>query len=190
MSNPAATAIVNRALGIIGASSIADIDDAENPNAQEAKKHFEPELRATLRDAWWNCCKDRDRLTKDTAAPRFGFSYRYLMPPDCVKIRLADESAEWTREGRYVLCNLDSPLDVHVVLFPRNIALIDSDLSSAFEERLASRYASAILHDTVKSLKLLDVYAAKVRNAGMNDAQEGSARQWRGTGRYVNVRAY
>jgi hypothetical protein len=186
------TEIVNRALDIIGHARIVDINDTNDPVAVRCKLDFSSELYATLRDHWWNCAKDRAYITEDTTAPVFGWAHRYLIPYDAIKIRLDDDycNAEWEREGRYILTDLTSPLAVIITKRITNMAELDADFTAAFEYRLAARYALSFQNDTGKAQGMTSQYLGMIEQAKTNDAQEGSARSWRGTGRYRTVRGY
>lgn len=79
--------LCNEALGMIGAKSIAAIDDG-SINANHCLRLYPPLRDAILRSNHWTCAKKRAKLAQDATAPLYEFAFAYTLPtaPWCLKV--------------------------------------------------------------------------------------------------------
>jgi hypothetical protein len=105
--NPAVTEIdiCNLALRKVGAQTVMSFDE-QSENARLCKI-FYPRVRdIVLRMYRWNCATRRASLVKLAAAPAFGYSSQFALPPDCLFVqRLDDQNVDYKIEGRLLLAN-------------------------------------------------------------------------------------
>lgn len=79
------TAIANRALQLVGATSIANLAD-NTPEAREVSRAYDACRHAELRAHTWSFAIARAALAADTEPPTFGARYRYALPADCLRV--------------------------------------------------------------------------------------------------------
>lgn len=138
---PSQTRTINKALALLGsADRIANITDG-TPAASTALALWEDARDSVLAAHPWHFAKRRAQLAADATAPEFGWTYRYLLPPDCLRwlppgIRDEDYFAGEI-EDRYILSDQVAPLNI------RYIARIEDMLawSTGFIEALACKLA-------------------------------------------------
>lgn len=99
------TDIANRALQLLGATSILNLTD-NTPEARECTRCYDPCRLAELRVHPWNFAKTRAALAPDAAAPAFGYTYQFTLPTDCLRVLLPNDAClDWKVEGRKILTN-------------------------------------------------------------------------------------
>ena len=180
--------ICNIALGYLGASSIARLDEGSKESLY-CETYFDPSRDATLRDHPWNFATLRRALAQMTGEvdPEvYGFSYAYAYPANCLFAReivnpssrapIPFEVAGDGNGGRVILT--DQP---QAVL--RYTARI-TDLSAGdplFIEALSWKLAVYLAIPLTQSEPHLRIakagYAAALSIARANDLNEGAGRQ-------------
>lgn len=176
------TELANNALRLIGHTTIDDIDNTEDEAAVTCKQLLTPARQAMLRDGNWNRATKRASLTQDTAAPEWGFYYKYAIPIDCLKVvETGDNAYEFQLEGGYILTDATSLAIRYIRDMP--LANFDPSMIAALTMLLASNLSSALLHDDAKALQKYNLYIEILSQAKSNDGLEGSARDaWGATG--------
>lgn len=157
------TDVANRALQLVGASSIMNLTD-NTVEARECSRAYDICRTAELRVHRWNFAKTRAALAPDAAEPSWGYKYQFTLPVDCVRVLLPpDACLDWQIEGRKILTNsMTSPFGAGVVdaavaaspaLFIQYIADVqDVTLwDPLFVECVAARMAAAICERLTQS---------------------------------------
>ncbi|HUU94062.1 MAG TPA: hypothetical protein VM238_22955 [Phycisphaerae bacterium] len=82
------TQICNAALGLVGAGSIGNYDDAaeRSTEAQRCRFYFPILLQSVLESFPWKCVAKPAVLTATTEEPPFGYAYAYVLPADWVRM--------------------------------------------------------------------------------------------------------
>ncbi|HHJ80413.1 MAG TPA: hypothetical protein ENJ65_02135, partial [Candidatus Tenderia electrophaga] len=135
--------ICNQALSFLGAQLITSLDDNTVP-AQLCKLHYAPLRDTVLSDGNWTFAMARRRLSADPTPPEFGWSNRYRLPNDLLRVvRVFTDASigarrsgvEHQREGDFLLVNYGGPL------YLQYIARITdpSKFSPGFIQALAAR---------------------------------------------------
>lgn len=106
--------ICNLALGLIGEYEVS----ASQPNTKQyqlCERFYDDVVRETIVEHNWNECKKRAILVEYATAPTFGYTYKFALPSDCLKvIRIGNGNNDWDMwevESGYILTNYaNSPL--------------------------------------------------------------------------------
>ena len=97
--------IFNQAMGLLRANKVTSFSDGTK-EAQLATDHYNDLRDAVLEEADWTFAKRRYNIAADATAPAWGWSTRYLIPDEVIRvIRVNGNSVgkKWEREGQYVL---------------------------------------------------------------------------------------
>jgi hypothetical protein len=101
--------ICNLALGMVGEYQISS-SATSTKQYELCERYYDEVVKDVLSDHTWNEAKKRAFLLEDATAPVFGFSYRFPLPTDCIKvIRLGDGENDldfWEVEDGYILSNI------------------------------------------------------------------------------------
>jgi hypothetical protein len=171
------TEIINKALTLIGAAPITNIDDDSN-NARVMSRVYESSLRSVLGECKWNFATKRALLTASTYTFDWydtGETYVYVKPSDMIRIfGLSSPSASYREEGDYIISDTQS-LGVRYVYYND----IPSKYPAYFVDALVDRLASDIAFMIVNSSSLGDKYknlyeSVSLQKATMMNSQTGT----------------
>lgn len=167
------TTICNLALRSIGANRIMSLDDTAG-NAPICKDLFQPTLEALLVEHPWSCALHQAALALSSETPEFGFAYRYALPtsPRCLRVLRMDPEQDYRVVARWLETDAES-VSIEYIRRMDDPNLLPPHLVVA----LAARLAAEITYPITKSQSLEEVrwklYAAKLAEAKLRDAQEG-----------------
>ena len=177
------TEIANSALGHLGISAIASLDD-NAPSARAAKRQYPIKRDALIRRYRWNFAMTRTTLAPDGTKPLFGFENQFTVPSDYLAIvGLFDENEllrnytaseqPWKKEGDRILANGDtlSLFYIRRVTDPRQFdALFDEALGWFLAIDLGPKLSSS------KKMVELAVFGFKdaIKDAKLINAIEGT----------------
>lgn len=169
--------LVNNALVELGETDLIT-DIAENTKAAIlANQKYEAVRDAVLRAYPWNCAIERVVLAPASPSPIYNWTYRALLPPDCLRVLgLEEEADQWEIEGRY----LNSHTDVMRIKYIKKITdvtVMDALLAEAISSRLAHALSYGLTQSSSMREAMWENYRSKLREARSIDAQEGMARQ-------------
>lgn len=143
-------AIANMAAGILDDYPITSLDD-ETPMARIMAREFGFVRREVLTLHPWSDVKTRKLLAPLNAPPDFGWSYKYQLPSDCLRLLPLRLDGQWEGdlipyelESREILCDQPSSLKIHYLRDETNVAKFSPLLARAFAARLAVVAASRI----------------------------------------------
>lgn len=176
------TEIINTALRKLGEKRIAALTD-NTRSARLAADTFDHFRDVVLRAHTWNFATHRATLAASSTAPDWGYTNSFPFPESPKKcLRMVEVNGEsqdeangkWKVEGRAVVTNLTSPIEVRYIW--KNVDYGDYD--PLFDEALACRLAKEWAIDLTKrdSLKVaMDKdYLAALADARSVDGQEGT----------------
>lgn len=154
------TDILNKALTLIGAAPITNIDDDSN-NARILSRVYETALRSVLSEAKWNFATKRSLLSAVTDVPEWfdvGEIYVYQKPADMIRIYgTSSRSASWREEGDLIYSDTTG-LGLRYVYFLDTPSKYPSYFSDALIDRLASDIAYAIVNSDALGTKYKNLY--------------------------------
>lgn len=190
--------ICNLSCDVVGEAPIATISPPVTNTEKKLARNYDLCRRKAARIGIWNCCKARAIITRDSVAPAFGFSDRYLLPNDSVRFLRVDDTdsaytstMDWKVEGRYLLANASgaNSLKVHYVRDETDITIWDP----LFTELVVLMTALSISYQITKQQKLTEqinkLISMALPDALSVDGQEGPPKR-RQRSRAVNARMY
>jgi hypothetical protein len=156
------TDILNKALTLVGANTITNIDDDSN-NARVLSRVYEISLRAILAECKWNFATKRALLTvvNDTL-PWYdtGETNIYQRPNDLIKIFGVNvQGAGWREEGDYIISDT-SGLGIRYVYYLDQPSKYPAFFIEAFVDKLCSDIAYAIVNSASLGEKFKTLYEA------------------------------
>ena len=167
------TDILNKALTLIGAAPIINIDDDSN-NARILNRVYETALRSVLSEAKWNFATKRSLLSVVTDVPEWydtGETKVYQKPADMIRIYgMSVSDAAWREEGDLIYSDTDG-LGVRYVYFLD----VPSKYPSYFSDALIDRLASDIAYAIVNSESLGTKYKSLYETVSLPKAQSANA---------------
>lgn len=214
MSTDSETMLVNMALSRIGNTlQIADIDTDTSTAADQARLHYENARDSLLRAHPWNFAIKRAELSPDATAPLFEYQYAFPLPNDFLKM----VRTEWEATGfsnrdeavrvfsfwdsnsipyrierhsngaRSLLANEDS-VSIEYVSRVTDTTQFDPMFTDVLVARLAAELAMPIADNPRLTEQMWDLYARKLSEARVMDAQEGSPRDVVDTSPWIQAR--
>ena len=171
---PSAVDICNRALSRVGEARITSLSD-DSKQARACNGAYTFIRDEVLRAHPWNSAISRASIAKLADAPEFGYDAQYQLPSDCLRVvEVFDTKLPWVVEGRRILCDEGSPLELRYVRREEDPNTMDSILVSAIAARLAVELCEELTQSNTKR-KLanaeFDLIMSQARSA---DGQEQS----------------
>lgn len=167
--------IVNIALGYLGVEQISSLSEDNDVYVNY------PTCRdACLEEADWSFAKGRRTLTTpDSEPPDFGYSNRFLLPANVLRvIEVNEDKYPWEVEGRYILTDMDR-CDCRWI---QRVTDVNS-FSSVFIQALAARLAAILAIPKTNSKSVAENYwslYAALKGVGVGtDGIQGSAKAHR-----------
>jgi hypothetical protein len=154
--------VVNRALIKIGAKEISSLTESgRNPRIMNAM--IDVARDKFLRTNPWNYGVTRAQIAKDTVAPEWGWSSRFVLPSDYIKMLAVESSTnteptayqskntpkniEYKIEGDYILCDETDPINIRYVKRETDMSRWDSMATEALASLLAYEACIAVSGD-------------------------------------------
>ena len=157
------TEICNLALKALGLDPISSLANDTSQAGIVLRNTWEATRDAVLRSANWRCLLSRSAsLAREAAAPSFGYSYAYALPPDCVRViemsadskyqydflgrRVLWPEAGWAVEGRLLLTDETEAFILYVAYDKATdpVALFDGHMVAAIAAQLAADIAPGL----------------------------------------------
>ena len=177
------TDICNLALGHLGEAPIVNLGD-DDVAARACSLHYADTLDEILRSHRWNFAIKRDTLSSLTPAPAFGWTYRYQLPEECLRVVEfnGSDAGDWLSstyviEGRELLTNASSAQVIYVQRIT-DVSLFDPLFVKALAVKLAIVLSESMRGSTGKTTELLELYQSLVAPLARRiDANEGNRRK-------------
>lgn len=180
MSNP--VQVANKALSLVGGELIISFDD-DTTEAIVVKAAFDMVRDKVLEDRQWTFASSRMKLTPDAIPPDFGYTYRFLIPSNVIRIFNADKLSGnndlmWEREGDYILCD-SAEIQIKFVERIDDVSKWTPSAVDCFSYLLASEIAMPLTESTEKVAMYANMYSDRLVDAGATDGSQGRAEQLR-----------
>lgn len=177
----AAEDIVNDAIDMLQGKPIASLDDNTN-TARLYNRVFQTARDAFLEMHNWNFATKRVELPEDSLKPQNGWSRRYLLPGDCLRlmpVRYKDEHEgdllDYVVEGRYILTDESAPLRIRYIYRNQDYGSWPATARKAMSAKLAMETA----HSLTKKASFVQLaeamYAKYMMEAKRVDGLQGTA---------------
>lgn len=176
--------IVNLALSDCGAPLITTFGDG-TASAQVANAKYVGTRDAVLEAREWTFAKSRALLVRDPVAPAFGYSYRFIIPSDVLRVPRIYDSADadasplagWIREGSFILTNTEV---IYAELQKRvGEGMFSPTMVLALAARLTSVFAIPLTENRQLAKDSWDRYTDLLREAGALDGGQGTTQTLR-----------
>lgn len=172
--------IANRALTKLGSDRLLALTD--NTTAGRTMNSMFAQVRdAELRRNRWAFTLRRDSLIALSAAPAWGFSFAYPLPPDFLSLvqvndyyirPLSKSKALWAVESGSILTDIGAPLKIRYVSRVENAGLFDPLFAEALACKLAFEACETITQSTTKKQSFSGEYKAALSEAARCNAIE------------------
>jgi len=146
----AAVDICNMALDMLTEAPISSIDD-DDPVALRFKRNFDQWRDLFLAVHPWNFAMKRMSIASDATRPAHGWSRRYMIPGDCLRLLPLRVGGEFGGdiiaheiEGAFILTNAKPPLKIRYIRRNDNYGSWSPEAISAFAGLLAVRMALSV----------------------------------------------
>ena len=181
--------IANRALQKLGAERIVSLtQDSENARACNL---VYPYVRdAELRAHPWNFAIKRAQLAADATPPTFGPAAAYTLPTDCLRVLPTDENwntHDWKIEGRKILTDDSSPLDVRYICRVTDPNQYDALFIEAMACAMAQELCEQLTQSNTKAQMIRSDYTTAIRTARKLNAFENISAELQ-TDEWITVR--
>ncbi len=176
------TELCNAALSLLGVEErLADVASDASVNARRCRLAL-PRGRDSLLAAYpWNFAARRARLPAMAAAPAWGFTAQFLVPPDLLRLRRVRGAGqagkyvvEATDQGPAILCDLPAPLDILYTSRTTAVGLFDPVFTDALVARLAADLAMPVTQTRSLFETMTLLAARRLEDAQVSDAREGT----------------
>lgn len=172
--------ICNRALSRLGTRATIAALSENSAEARTAAIWYAATRDALLRAADWNFARRRVALA-DLGAPPTGWSFRYALPIDCLRLlRLAPVTPDLTAPhfevagaatGRVVLCDEPAAEAIYTARV-EDPTLFDAGFAAALVDQLAAHIAYPITQKTEVAVRLAQMARAAFAEAVAVDGGE------------------
>lgn len=145
--------ICNDALVMLSQEPVMALDDTTKAS-RLCKQRYESVRDALLRSYPWNFAMKREVLVQEATPPAFGFTFRYTLPTDCVRVvDINNRQFTWQVEGRSVLTNENY---AHL----RYIRKVEdaNEMDAMFRECLVLKLAADMAISLTSNIDLRSIY--------------------------------
>lgn len=168
--------ICNNALIKLGQDTIISLTE-DSKAARLCNQMYVPARDAVFRAHPWNSLVRRVELAQLSTTPAYGFSYKYQLPTDCLRVLSTDKVEYDTEvfkvEGRTILSD-NSTLSILYIARETDPNTYDVGLQEVIAARLAAEIAIGMTDSTTLSEQMWGRYEMKLKEARGMDGQEGT----------------
>jgi hypothetical protein len=177
---PSKVDIANRALDILGQSTITAIGSAE-AGSEAVDRNLQPCFEEVARLVPFRCLTKRAILAASATAPVWQYSSAYPLPSDCLALldvykNETTRAHDWILEGSSILCTHDGALYIRYTKQSTDPNEWDTLLQSAVAHRLAVELCELFTTSPAKLQSVAARYAAIMKQAGSRSAKEAIPR--------------
>ena len=176
---PIVVDIANAALNACGSDDVLVTLDDANKSGRLCKQNYDFARRAVLAKHPWKFANKRVVIDLDTSdTPAFGWTSRYLLPEDYIRaICVNDRYEEWEREGRYILCNESTAINLKYTSDEQDVAIFDPLFLDAVAYDLALRIVYPLTQSNDRVETIGKMYTTAIRKARFSDSFDKSMSQ-------------
>jgi hypothetical protein len=171
------TSTLNKALTLVGAAPITNIDDDTN-NARVASRVYEITRRSFLSECCWNVATTRCTLSLSAKTMPWSYTdelYVYVRPANIIRIfDVSDTNATWREEGDYIISDTNG-LGIKGVWDLDDPAKYSASMLDAFVDLLCANICYMIVNSATKAEAFLSKYEKISLNKALaENAQTGT----------------
>lgn len=167
------TALINKALTIVGAAPITNIDDDSN-NARVVSRVYDISRQSVLCECLWTFASTRCTLSLSAATMPWNYideAYVYVKPSHIIRIfDVSDNVAKWRVEGDYIVSDTSG-------LGIKGVYDLDdpAKYSPSFLEALIDKLCSDICYMIVNSASKAELFLKKYNDVSLPKAMSENA---------------
>lgn len=158
-----------------------DVDTDNTANSRWFVRNYEVTRDAEIRKHVWNFAKKRAVVTVDGTAPTFGWSKRYAVPTDCLRVLQLRYDGEFEGatipfevEGAYILTEQTATLNLLYLWQITDTTKFDPNFVEALACRLAMKAAHRFTGKQSMVQTAASFYADAISEARLANAIEGT----------------
>lgn len=165
--------IANLALTKLGAEPLTSLTE-DNDRAVLFNALYAHVRDSVLEEHPWEFALRRDTLASATPSPLFGFTNRYALPGDVLKVEMTDdETNNWIVEDKHIHSDRSS-MEVLSIVQITDTARFSPLFVEALSDRLASEMALGITGKESLVELHWNKYLAKMKSAKTRSSQAGT----------------
>lgn len=165
------TALVNRALLLIGQSTITSLTDSGR-EARAANILYSQVRDSVLSAHSWNCATKRTTLAALGTTPAWGFDTEYQLPADFLRlVRLEDMRDDFRIEDGKLLTSTGDG-KIRYVYRLTDVSKMDDALKDAIAYRLAAELATTLKGSINDHHAMMQEYESVLSGARLRDSQQ------------------
>lgn len=170
--------ICSAALAALGTKGISSFDD-DSAEARACKAYYSLVRDKVLEERVWSFARKQYVLSPDATAPTFGYTKRFLVPSEVVRVhRVDDGSGEyrmpWEMQGRYILAD-EATIYVTAVRKEVDTSLYSPGFTMCVALRLAVALAVPLKENRQLKADLWDEYTHELKEAAGVDGTQGKS---------------
>lgn len=159
--------LCNEALALCNKDQIQNLSEGSS-QALACSAMLPGIISRVLYERDWKCARKRARIAPDITVPEFGFSYRYPLPSDF--IRIVEVNADiWELESGCILAD-SKPLEIIYIAYPSEPSVLNSELRASIVYFLASEIAMALTSDSSLMSYFRSMAETEMQRAKMNES--------------------
>lgn len=168
--------ICNRALQILGASSIVSLTE-DSRDARAVNLAYQPCLEAELRNRVWNFATKIASLAASATPPIWGRANYFPLPADFLRLlptypEYNYNDSDLVIEGRQIATNQTSPLNIRYTSTITDPNIMDPSFREALSARIAIATCEQITQSNAKLAACKEVYRTAIEDARLANALE------------------
>ncbi len=177
------TEICNLAVSWLGGQRITSVDDDDSQEANLCRANYDMARMAVLEERDWTFAMKRKELTPLVSRPDFGYSYKFQVPQDCLRVTAVyspsnsnisqPEIINYVVEGSQILCNI-AIIHVKYIEDVTNTTLFSPQFDQALASYLATNIAVGLTESVDMQQRMAVGYIVKLDSAAAADGRQGT----------------
>lgn len=181
--------ICNLAMGWLRANLITNFDTDTSVEAKLCRANYDRLREAVLEAKEWRFATRRLALTPSATPPVYGWTHKFSLPPDCIRVlsvsgsaaasnNKMDNNIDWEREEDFVFANTA----VVYIRYTSNIDIptkFSPGFVQTFATLIAAELAVPLTGSAKKQEKFENAYLVKLSGSATRDGMQGKARKRR-----------
>ena len=153
----------------VGDNTITSFSDG-TAAANTINTVYETIRDAVLRDHIWNFAVKQGTPSLDITAPVYGFTHRFDMPTDLIRLVEIENNPKYKIEGRFILTD-SNPINIKYIYKNEIVTEYDSMFVQALAVRIAATIAERLTQSSTLAEELMGLYRLHLKDAKSVDAQ-------------------
>lgn len=174
-------AICNMAIGFVGGTPIMSFDD-ETVEAEQCTTYYDISRTFCLESRDWTFASTARKLVPNPVVPETEFSFGFLIPADCLAVRIVSETpdmkipAEYQKDGRTIWSD-NSVVYIKYTKDISNTAIFSPSFQTALAHKLAEFISIPITGDKMMKRTLMAEADEMLEEGGSIDGMQGSPKR-------------